>query len=121
MVKFYHNDSFAVRPEKAWDHCRNAHPAPGDNLYLVAYDIADPTRLRRVAACCLDHGVRVQKSLFECRLSRAQFEVFQQKLLTLIDPGEDSLLAYPLHGALRDDILCAGTARRKQPLVAFFG
>ena len=120
MVSLYRNGLSTDAPER-YDLYRNGPRAGGERLYLVAYDIADATRLRRVAACCLDHGERVQKSLFECRLSDAQFERFRQKLLALIQRAEDSLLAYPLHGALRDEILCAGTARRPRPLAAFFG
>jgi CRISPR-associated protein Cas2 len=43
-------------------------------LMLITYDIslADPegqTRLRRIAKHCLDYGVRVQYSVFECDLA----------------------------------------------------
>lgn len=42
-------------------------------LMLITYDISlsDPegqTRLRRIAKHCLDYGVRVQYSVFECDL-----------------------------------------------------
>ena len=47
-------------------------PAPVNThrVWLVAYDIADAGRLARVACICLDYGVRVQKSLFECDIPR---------------------------------------------------
>ncbi len=32
--------------------------------FLIAYDIADPKRLRRVARCLERHAVRCQKSVF---------------------------------------------------------
>jgi CRISPR-associated protein Cas2 len=32
--------------------------------FLVAYDIADPVRLRRVCAVMEDHGERLQYSIF---------------------------------------------------------
>lgn len=40
-------------------------------LMLITYDIslndkAGKTRLRRIAKYCLDYGVRVQYSVFEC-------------------------------------------------------
>ena len=38
--------------------------------YLVAYDISDPKRLRKVATVCEDFGYRKQYSVFLCRLSR---------------------------------------------------
>ncbi len=45
-------------------------------LRIVAYDIVSASRLRRVARVCTDYGVRVEKSVFECRLSNEQFDVF---------------------------------------------
>ena len=39
--------------------------------YLAIYDIADGKRLHRVAAILEDYGFRVQKSVFELRLSDA--------------------------------------------------
>ncbi len=47
-------------------------------LMLITYDISlsDPegqTRLRRIAKHCLDYGVRVQYSVFECDLAPDQW------------------------------------------------
>ena len=39
--------------------------------YLVAYDICDPKRLRKVAQTCEDFGFRRQYSVFLCRLTAA--------------------------------------------------
>ena len=39
------------------------------DTYLVAYDIADPKRLRKVARACEDFGLRRQYSVFFCRLT----------------------------------------------------
>lgn len=36
--------------------------------YLVAYDIRDPKRLRRVHSAVRDHGERLQYSLYVCDL-----------------------------------------------------
>ena len=63
-------------------------------LMVVAYDIRDPRRLRRVARCCEDFGGRVQFSVFEVRLNADQFDNFWEKLQTRIDPDEDCLVAY---------------------------
>jgi CRISPR-associated protein Cas2 len=68
---------------------------------LVTYDVAVDTaagrrRLRRVAKVCEAYGQRVQKSVFECMLSPAQFELLKHRLRTLIDEGEDSLRFYRL-------------------------
>ena len=66
---------------------------------LVTYDVstidrAGQRRLRRVARACLDHGQRVQNSVFECKVDWAQFTAFKAQLLGLIDPASDSLRFY---------------------------
>lgn len=65
-------------------------------LRVVVYDIACPRRLKRVAELCLDHGVRVQKSVFECWLDDERFNQFWEQLHQKIDRQEDRLLAYTL-------------------------
>jgi CRISPR-associated protein Cas2 len=68
---------------------------------LVTYDVATETpagrrRLRKVAEICQAHGQRVQKSVFECLVSAAQYERLKDKLARAIDPAEDSLRFYRL-------------------------
>jgi CRISPR-associated protein Cas2 len=68
---------------------------------LVAYDVSTETaegrrRLRKVAKVCEGHGLRVQKSVFECVLNEAEMEVLLYKLLKVVDPAEDSLRVYRL-------------------------
>ncbi|MEW6744065.1 MAG: CRISPR-associated endonuclease Cas2 [Planctomycetota bacterium] len=70
-------------------------------LVLISYDVSTveregQRRLRRVAKACLDHGQRVQKSVFECDLDPAQWTALRQRLIELIEPGEDSLRFYML-------------------------
>jgi CRISPR-associated protein Cas2 len=70
-------------------------------LVLVTYDVNTETaagrkRLRKVAKACVDHGQRVQNSVFECLLDAAQYAVFKHKLALLIDPKMDSLRFYQL-------------------------
>jgi len=70
---------------------------------LVCYDVSTETkagqrRLRRVATVCLGYGQRVQKSLFECRVSEAQLEEMEDRLRREIDEGEDRLRIYRLAG-----------------------
>ncbi len=68
-------------------------------LRLIAYDIADPKRLRRIAEACEDYGVRVQKSLFECWLEEPRFEQLWARLQDEIDADEDALAAYVIDRA----------------------
>jgi CRISPR-associated protein Cas2 len=85
-----------------------APPGQGEMLTLLAYDICDPRRLARVARVCEDYGVRVQYSIFECRLEEAQFEDFWLKLLQEIDAKEDRLVAYKIDVRCARETLTAG-------------
>lgn len=70
-------------------------------LVIVCYDVATQTpegrrRLRRVAKACEAMGQRVQKSVFECQVTLAQFEELESTLLAEIDLKEDCLRLYRL-------------------------
>jgi CRISPR-associated protein Cas2 len=70
---------------------------------LITYDVntSDPAgqkRLRRVAKACEAYGQRVQKSVFECRLTETLLEKLKQRLFKVIDPQKDSLRFYRLPG-----------------------
>ena len=60
--------------------------------YLVCYDISDPKRLRKVATCCEDYGVRKQYSVFLCRISPTEFARLRTRLYTLLNLDEDQVL-----------------------------
>jgi CRISPR-associated protein Cas2 len=84
-------------------------PAQDQMLILIAYDIADPKRLAKIAKTCEDFGVRVQYSLFECQLDREDFETLWRRLLDLIHAEEDRLVAYRLDARNARETLTAGT------------
>lgn len=70
-------------------------------LILVTYDVSTETetgkkRLRKVAKVCTNYGQRVQKSVFECRVTQAQMEELERKLLAIIEVTEDNLRLYRL-------------------------
>jgi len=78
-------------------------------LTLVAYDISHPKRLARVARVCEDFGVRVQYSVFECRLEEREFTTFWLLLLDEIDPAEDRIVAYKIDARSAKETMTAGT------------
>jgi CRISPR-associated protein Cas2 len=84
-------------------------PGAGEMLTLVAYDISEPKRLARVARVCEDYGVRVQYSIFECRLDENEFTDFWLNLLERIDEEEDRLVAYRIDARSAKETLTAGT------------
>ena len=78
-------------------------------LIVVTYDVSTETaggrtRLRKVAKQCQNYGLRVQNSVFECKMDEAQFVAFKSKLLKLINEDEDSLRFYRLGNAYQSRI-----------------
>lgn len=65
-------------------------------FYAVCFDVRDPRRLWRVSNEMENFGTRVQRSLFECRLSDDQYEALKQRIAEWIDAREDHVRYYPL-------------------------
>ena len=68
-------------------------------MVLVSYDVSTKTadgvrRLRKISEICLDSGLRVQNSVFECVVDPAQWEILKEQLLAMYDTEEDSLRFY---------------------------
>ena len=89
-------------------------------LVLITYDVntEDPAgrkRLRQIARQCVNYGQRVQNSVFECMLDTAQCKVLQAKLLSIMDPGTDSLRFYYLGKRYENKIEHFGNQRSYQP------
>lgn len=68
-------------------------------LVIITYDVetlepAGQKRLRKVARICLNHGIRVQNSVFECQVDYSQYIKLKQSLATLIDENKDSIRFY---------------------------
>ncbi len=70
-------------------------------LVLITYDVNLTTeqgkkRLRHIGKTCLDFGVRVQYSVFECEITPTQWVKLKEALLDIYDPDGDSLRFYHL-------------------------
>lgn len=70
-------------------------------LVLVTYDVntednAGKKRLRRVAKQCMNYGIRVQNSVFECVVDAAQLRKLKKVLTDEISLEKDSLRIYNL-------------------------
>ncbi len=61
---------------------------------LVSYDIVDDRRRNRAAKALKAFGDRVQRSVFEMNLDRAEFDKMLKKLRPHIDEKEDSARIY---------------------------
>ncbi len=66
------------------------------DTYLVAYDISDPKRLRRVARTCEDFGLRRQFSVFFCRLAALDLVKLKSRLYDVINLDQDQVLFVPI-------------------------
>jgi len=80
---------------------------------LVTYDVNTETeegkrRLRRVAHVCEGFGQRVQKSVFECKLSEGDVERLIHRLVKEADLEQDSLRLYRLREPRRKYLTVLG-------------
>ncbi len=90
-------------------------------LVLVTYDVSvvsvgGQRRLRNIAKTCLDYGVRVQNSVFECELDPAHFVALKNRLMEIYDPAEDSLRFYFLGKKGRQKVEHVGAKPVADPL-----
>lgn len=90
-----------------------------DMLILLSYDIREPKRLGRVAKICEAYGVRIQYSVFECRLQADVFEEFWQLLNDQIDPNEDRITAFRVCVKCAQHTRDAGQQEHFQRVVAY--
>lgn len=74
------------------------------SLWLIAYDIAEPSRLRDVAQTLEDHGRRLQQSVFLCDHDDEALASLRAQLLDLIEPEVDRLAVMPICERCRDDL-----------------
>jgi len=64
--------------------------------YLVTYDIRHPRRLRRVHDVAVDHGERLQYSVYVCDLTRQELVGLRARLREELNLGEDSVSIFDL-------------------------
>lgn len=65
-------------------------------LYVVAYDIPDDKRRKKVSDLLEGYGKRVQYSVFECVLSKDKYNELSLRLKKRVKLSEDSIRFYPL-------------------------
>ena len=83
-------------------------------LHLIAYDVTNDKRLRRVARLCEDYGVRIEKSVFECNLDGKAFHELWSKLARVVTDA-DSVVDYPIGLLDQKKILTLGGVTRNEP------
>ncbi len=68
-------------------------------LVIVAYDVntldkPGRKRLRKIAQACKNYGQRVQRSVWECVVTKDQWVMLRAALMRIINKDEDSLRIY---------------------------
>lgn len=63
---------------------------------VVAYDISDDKRRKKVIKTIEKYGRRINYSVFECLFTDTQLRKVQQQVSMIIDHYEDSVIFYPL-------------------------
>lgn len=85
-------------------------------MVLITYDVDTISedgnkRLRKVAKVCRDYGVRVQNSVFECKLTDAQFLILKNKIKNIINEEVDNIRIYVLGNKSNHKIEVIGKQR----------
>jgi len=75
---------------------------------IVAYDIANPRRLVRIARIMKDYGRRVQKSVFEVDLTESRFQEMKRRAERTMNLGEDGVKYFPLCGRCSEILVVLG-------------
>lgn len=70
---------------------------------VVAYDVSDDDDRARLAAYLSHHGVRLQRSVFQCKIPGAELPGFLDALDGFISPDDDVLHVF------RQCAPCAGS------------
>jgi CRISPR-associated protein Cas2 len=65
-------------------------------LFVVAYDVSDDKRWRKVFKLMRGYGDHVQYSVFRCELSDRERAELMEKLTQVIKATEDQVLLFPL-------------------------
>lgn len=78
------------------------------SLYLVAYDVCEPRRLRQVCRYLTGYKVGGQKSVFEVWVTPAELRQIRADLAQLMDAAADRLHVLALDPRMKPR--CAGLA-----------
>ena len=78
-------------------------------LYIAAYDVAEPSRLRKVRHVVKRFATGGQKSVFECFLTPSERKELLAEARALIDEDEDRLALFRVEERARPILLGIAT------------
>jgi CRISPR-associated protein Cas2 len=90
------------------------------DLYIIAYDITEPTRLNRVRYLLKGYSTGGQKSVYECFLTKAELRFVVSALQRLIYEEQDRVHIFHLEGRCRTHTLGIAV-QPKDPSFFYFG
>ncbi|MBZ0181533.1 MAG: CRISPR-associated endonuclease Cas2 [Melioribacteraceae bacterium] len=64
--------------------------------YIIAYDIQNDKKRRKVSKILEENGVRLQFSVFECKLNKKELKELKTKIDNIINSRSDSVLIFNL-------------------------
>ena len=92
-------------------------------LYIAVYDISDDQARLRMSHILLRFGERVQESVYECRISRAQLSQLTAECAPELEQDPDAnLRVYPVCQTCERRAIALGAvthARTEQPALVF--
>lgn len=88
-----------------------------EHLYVVAYDIGEPRRWRRVFKLMNGYGEWLQLSVFQCRLTRRRRAELAAALNGLINHNQDHVLILDLGDVERVDLRVLSLGKTYEPMV----
>jgi CRISPR-associated protein Cas2 len=87
-----------------------------ERTYIVAYDIANERRWRRVFKTMHGFGEWLQLSVFQCRLSRRRRAELETRLRELVKAGEDHVLLIDVGPADRIELAVESIGKTFSPV-----
>ena len=87
-----------------------------EHAYVVAYDIAEPRRWRKVFKTMHGYGRWLQLSVFHCRLDGGRRSEMAQALEGLIEPGADHVVILDLGPAEDVELAVESLGKSFEPI-----
>lgn len=78
---------------------------------IIAYDVSDNGNRARVSARLSKHGVRIQKSVYQCSLTAVELRAVMEDLRSLVDEGRDTVHGFPVCRACSADEITIGQVK----------
>ena len=92
------------------------HRSNAEHAYVVAYDISDQKRWRKVFKLMKGYGRSLQLSVFHCRLDGGRRAEMAMALERVIDPTEDHVIILDLGPAEEVDFAVESLGKSFEPI-----